>query len=109
MSEYYRGQFIERWKCKTDYSITKDLAALLVERDGEMKVVVFTTGTTKKEQCSPYSINNGSADECMWGHCDGHAVSLCYRFASFISLLKCTSTKRILSCLYLKFGKVAMN
>ena len=28
-------------------------------------------------------MNNGSGDECMWGHCDGHAVSLCYRFASF--------------------------
>ena len=47
-----------------------------------MKVVVFTAGTTKKRECS-YSINNGSADECMWGHCDGHAVSVCYRFASF--------------------------
>ena len=49
-----------------------------------MKVVVFTAGTSVKvkEECS-YSINNGSSDEYMWGHCDGHAVSLCYRMASF--------------------------
>ena len=47
-----------------------------------MKVVVFTAGTTKKGECS-YSINKGDADECMWGHCDGHAVSVCYRFAIF--------------------------
>ena len=47
-----------------------------------MKVVVFTAGATVKGECS-YSMNNGSYDECMWGHCDGHAVSLCYRFASF--------------------------
>ena len=82
MSEYYRGQFVDRWKCKTDCSTISGLAALLVERDGEMKVVVFTAGVPMKRECS-YSINKGSYDECMWGHCDGHAVSLCYRFASF--------------------------
>ena len=58
------------------------LAALLVERNGVMKVAVLTTGKTKKRECS-YSLNIGSADECMWGYCDGHAVSICYRFASF--------------------------
>ena len=47
-----------------------------------MKVVVFTAGVPMKGECS-YSINNASYNECMWGHCDGHAVSLCYRFASF--------------------------
>ena len=47
-----------------------------------MKVIVFTAGTTKKRECS-YAVNNGSTDECMWGHCDGHAVSVCYRLASF--------------------------
>ena len=82
VSEYYRGQFVDRWRFKTDSSTINNLAALLVERDDSMKVVVFTAGTTKKGECS-YTLNKGSADECMWGHCDGHAVSLCYRFASF--------------------------
>ena len=27
-------------------------------------------------------MNGASTDECMWGHCDGHAVSVCYRFSS---------------------------
>ena len=82
VSDYYWGQFVDRWKCKTDSSTINSLAALLVERDDTMKVVVFTAGTTKKRVCS-YALNNGSADECIWGHCDGHAVSVCYRFASF--------------------------
>ena len=55
---------------------------MLVERDDEMKVIVLTAGTTKKRECS-YALNNASANECMWGHCDGHAVSVCYRLASF--------------------------
>ena len=58
-----------------------NLAALLVERDGKMKVVVLAAGATQKRQCS-YSLNDASIDECLWGHCDGHAVSVCYRFAS---------------------------
>ena len=105
MSEYYRGQFVDRWKCKTGYSTIKDLAALLVEQDGEMKVVVFTAGTTKKGECS-YSINNGSADECMWGHCDGHAVSLCYRFASFYLITEMHKYKknRLMSILEIQQG-----
>ena len=82
VSDYYRGQFVDRWKYKTDCSTINTLAALLVERDGAMKVVVFSAGTTKKRECS-YALNNGSANECMWGHCDGHAVSVCYRFAIF--------------------------
>ena len=82
MSEYYRGQFVDKWKCKTDSSTINNLAALLFEKDNAMKVVVFTVGTTKKGECS-YSINKEDVDECMWGHCDGHAVSVCYRFAIF--------------------------
>ena len=105
MSEYYRGQFVDRWKCETDSSTINGLAALLVERDGEMKVVVLTAGTTKKGECS-YSINNGSADECMWGHCDGHAVSLCYRFASFYLITEMHKYKknRVMSILEIQQG-----
>ena len=93
VSQYYKGQFVDRWKCKTDSSPIKDLAAILVERDGEMKVVVFTAGTAKKGECS-YSINSKSADECMWGHCDGHATSLCYRLASFYLITEMRKYKR---------------
>ena len=82
MSEYYSGQFVDRWKFRTDSSTINNLAALLFEKDDAMKVVVFTAGAPKKGKCS-YSLNTASADECMWGHCDGHAVSVCYRFASF--------------------------
>ena len=82
VSEYYRGQFVDRWKSRTGSSTINNLAALLFEKDKTMKVVVFTAGAPKKGECS-YSINNGSADECMWGHCGGHAVSMCYRLASF--------------------------
>ena len=82
MSEYYSGQFVDRWKSRTGSSTINNLAALLFEKDNTMKVVVFTAGAPKKGECS-YSINNRNADECMWGHCDGHAVSVCYRFASF--------------------------
>ena len=50
-----------------------------------MKVVVLTTGTIKKKECS-YSLNKSSAndfaDECTWGVCDGHAESVCYRLVS---------------------------
>ena len=66
---------------ETKHSSISSLAALLVERDGEMKVVILTTGTKIKRECS-YSSNNTSADECMWDHCDGHAVSVCYRLSS---------------------------
>ena len=58
------------------------LTVLLFEKNNAMKVVIYTAGTTKKGECS-YSINNGSADECTCGHCDGHAVSMCYRSKRF--------------------------
>ena len=50
-----------------------------------LKVVVLSTGTIKKKECSYYlnkSNANGLADECAWGVCDGHAESVCYRLAS---------------------------
>ena len=70
-----------QWIYETNHSPINSLAALVVEEDGKMKVAVLTTGTTQERECS-YLLNNGSIDECMWGHCDGHAESLCYRFAS---------------------------
>ena len=74
-------QFMDQWKSKTDSSAINNLAALLVERDDDLKVVVLTVGTTKKRECS-YSLHKGDVDECMWGLCDGHAESACYRLAS---------------------------
>ena len=70
-----------QWMAETKHSSISSLAALLVERDDVMKVAILTTGTTIKRECS-YSLNDGSADECMWGLCDGHAVSVCYRLSS---------------------------
>ena len=68
------------WIHETNHSPINNLAALLVERDGEMRVVVLTAGITQKRECS-YSLSNASVHECLWGHCDGHAVAVCYRFA----------------------------
>ena len=82
VSQHYNGPFVSQWKDKDNFRTISGLAALVLERDGEMKVVVLTTGTAKKKVCS-YFLNNGSADECMWDHCDGHAVAVCYRFAVF--------------------------
>ena len=79
VSEHYNGPFVGQWR---DQGLISGLAALVLERDGEMKVVVLTTGTAKKKVCSYFS-SNGSADECMWDHCDGHAVAVCYRFAVY--------------------------
>ena len=91
--EYYSGQFVDRWKFRTDSSTINNLAALLFEKDGAMKVVVFTAGAPKKGECS-YSLNNGSADECMWGHCDGHVVSVCYSFANFFLITEMQRHKK---------------
>ena len=96
VSEYYSGQFVDRWKFRTNSSTINNLAALLFEKDDAMKVVVFTAGASKKGKCS-YSINNGrpgDADECMWGHCDGHAVSVCYRFANFFLITEMQRYKK---------------
>ena len=85
VSEFYCGQFKDRWINKTDRSTVRALAALLVERHGELKVAVLTTGTVKKKECS-YSLNKSNADdladEYTWGVCDGHAESVCLRLAS---------------------------
>ena len=70
---------------RTDSSTINVVSALLVEKRDELKVVVLTTGTTKKKECS-YFMNKCNADdldECTWGVCDGHAESVCYRLASF--------------------------
>ena len=82
VSEYYNGLFVSQWGQTENFKPISSLAALVLERDGEMTVVVLTTGTAKKTVCS-YFLNNRSADECMWDHCDGHAVAVCYRFAIF--------------------------
>ena len=82
MLQYYSGRFVNKWMCETKSDTIDSLAALLIERDDEMRVVVLTTGTTHKRECS-YLLNNGSIDECMWGQCDAHPESLCYRFAIF--------------------------
>ena len=74
-------QFMDQWKSKTDCSTINNLAALLVERGDELKVVILTVGTIKKRECS-YTLYKGDVDECMWGLCDGHAESECYRLAS---------------------------
>ena len=85
VSDFYCGQFKDRWQVRTDSTPVNVVAALLVERNGELKVVVLATGTTKKKVCS-YSLNKGNVDgfvdECTWGVCDGHAESVCYRLAS---------------------------
>ena len=85
VSDFYCGQFKDRWMVKTDSSTINVVSALLIEKRGELKVVVLTTGTTKKKECS-YFMNKCDAedlDECTWGVCDGHAESVCYRLASF--------------------------
>ena len=86
VSNFYCGQFKDRWKVETDSSPINVVSALLVERCSELKVVVLTTGITKKKDCS-YFMNKCDADddldECTWGVCDGHAESVCYRLASF--------------------------
>ena len=85
VKDFYCGQFKDRWIVRTDSSAVNVLAALLVERNGELKVVVLTTGTTKNKECS-YSLNksnaNDLADKCTWGVCDGHAESVCYCLVS---------------------------
>ena len=82
VSEHYNGPFVSQWGKTENFRPISSLAALVLERDGEMAVVVLTTGTTKKTVCS-YFLSNRSADECMWDHCDGHAVGVCFRFAIF--------------------------
>ena len=94
VSQYYEGQFMHKWMCETNHSPINNLAALLVERDGKMKVVVLAAGATQKRQCS-YSLNDASIDECLWGHCDGHAVSVCYRFASLYLITEMHMYKKI--------------
>ena len=66
-----------------------------------MKVVVFAAGTTKKGECS----YDGSVDESMWGHCDGHAVSVCYRFASFYLITEMNRYKKNPEMSILKMGQ----
>ena len=84
VSEFYWGQFKDRWKVRTKSSTINVIAALLIEKRDEKKpkVVVFSTGTTMKKECS-YSLNEGNSNEYTWGLCDGHAESICYRLASF--------------------------
>ena len=82
VSDFYCGQFKDRWKVRTDSSHVNVVAALLVERNGELKVVVLATGTIKKKVCSYKSNVDGLDDECVLGVCDGHAESVCYRLAS---------------------------
>ena len=77
MSQRYKGRFICQWKGERNLNTINSLAALLVEKKDEMKVVVLTNGTTKKKVCS----YDEAPDECIWGYCDGHAVSMCYRYA----------------------------
>ena len=69
---------------RTHSSATNNLTILLFEKNNAIRLVIYTAGTTVKGECS-YTLNNGStsADECMWGHCDGYAVSVCYHFKSF--------------------------
>ena len=73
----------------------------MVERDDTMKVVVFAAGTTKNGECS----YDGSVDESMWGHCDGHAVSVCYRFASFYLITEMNRYKKNPEMSILKMGQ----
>lgn len=77
------GQFTDKWsgRCKTNGYTINGLAALLVEKDDEMKVVAFAAGTENRRTCS-YSLNS-EIDECLSGYCDGHAVSVCYQLAIF--------------------------
>ena len=85
VSEFYNGQFKEKWKNRTDSGVIKVLSALLMERRHEMNVVVLAAGTNKKKECS-YFLNKGDPDEYTWGLCDGHAPSVCYRLASLYLL-----------------------
>ena len=69
---------------RTHSSTINNLTILLFEKNNAIRLVIYTAGTTVKGECS-YTLNNGStsADECMWGYCDGYAVSVCYHFKSF--------------------------
>ena len=58
---------------------------MLVERKGKFKVVLLTAGTRLKQECS-YFTRIDDANEPQWGLCDGHAVAVCYRLASFYLL-----------------------
>ena len=77
--------------------------------DGDLKVVVLTAGTNKREECS-YTLNKGSADECAWGLCDGHAESVCYRLASFylITEMHRYNKNRETSILEIQYGGFAL-
>lgn len=81
VSQYYQKKFLEGWRINTDSKTINVLAALLVEKHGQINVVVLAAGNTKKGECS-YSSSNGSTDEYTWGLCDGHAESVCYRLAN---------------------------
>ena len=76
-------QFVDRWKKKTkqESSTITVIAALLVEKNSKFKVVVLTAGTKIKPQCSHF-VEGGSVQDCTWGLCDGHAITVCYRLAS---------------------------
>jgi len=60
---------------------------LVVEREGKQnpKVVLLTAGTRVKSKCT-YLMEADDANEPLWGLCDGHAVAICYRLASFYLL-----------------------
>ena len=88
-------------KYKTDFTTINNLAALLVERDDTMKVVVFAAGTTQKGECS----YDKSVDESIWGLCDGHAISVCYRLASFYLITEMYRYKKNFDMSILKMGQ----
>ena len=84
---------------------------MVVERKGKQnpKVVLLTVGTIVKSKCT-YLMETDDTNEPQWGLCDGHAVAVCYRLASFYllteiyklhdnreSILKKTSTGYILN------------
>ena len=85
VSEYYTGQFIERWKTRTKQECgkIKVVAALLVEKRNKMRVVTLTAGTKHKTECS-YFVKKANTDdhESCWGLSDGHAEAVCCRLAS---------------------------
>ena len=86
VSEYYEKQFLLRWKEKTrgchkknqDSNIISVVAALLLEKNGNLNVVLLTAGTKIKHKCS---FVQGNIEESTWGLCDGHAEAVCYRLA----------------------------
>ena len=89
VSKYYKGQFISHWKSKTkrESSTINNLAALVVEKESKMKVVILTAGSRVKTECS-YFMKRGKGDarESVWGICDGHATAVCYRLVNFYFL-----------------------